>query len=292
MLAAVALALALTLAPPLPAESPLKPRRNPFGEPVRSPKATTSRAARQSALRSIPFDKLDANARAKVSSVLPKVSVFRRLPIRVVQCDPDLYLFLVRHPDVIVNIWDVLGITQMTMQQTGPTTFQVADYAGTTGSIEYLHHSHDTHLIYAEGSYDGPLNARPVRGRGLMILKTGYVREPDGRYYITSRLDVFMHVEHLGVELLARTFQPLVGKVADINFTQTVAFIGSLSRTAEMNRPGVQRLADKLSKVQPEVREQFALVARRVAQKTTETTDSNVTAHPLIAERPAEGKTE
>jgi hypothetical protein len=247
--------------------------------------ATTSRQARREAVQSIPLDKLDKQARAKVSLVLSQAGIFRRMPTRVTQCDPELYLFLVRHPDVVVNIWQVLGVTKMKLRQTGPDTFQVADGAGTLSTIRFLYRSYDTHLIYAEGRYDGPLFTKQVRGRALLLLKTRYVREPDGRYYITSRLDSFLHLEPGGVELLTKTFQPLVGKVADNNFIQTAGFLGSLSKTAEVNSRGVQGLAGKLNHVQPEVRKEFAEIALRVAKKAAEQSRRTP---PLVAKRPEE----
>ena len=64
----------------------------------------------------------------------------------------------------------------------------------------------------------------------------------------------------------ARTMM-LMGKTVDNNFVQTAAFLASVSRTAEVNNPGVQRLASRLSKVQPEVRKEFAQVAQQVSQK-------------------------
>jgi hypothetical protein len=275
-------ALAMTLIGPWPLLA------EPFPGLQRNPnKATASRAARDDAVRSIPFDKLDAQARAKVASVLQDVSFFRRMPIRVTQCDPELYVFLVHHPDVIVNIWQVLGVTRVTMQENGPDTFWVTDPAGTKGTVDYLYSDHDTQVIYTQGSYDGPLFTRPVKGRGLVVLKSGWVREPDGRYYVTSRMDAFMRVEHLGAEILTRTFQPLVGKVADINFTYTAEFLGKLSRTAEKNGDGVERLAGKLTAVQPEVRREFAQVARRVAEKSVEISRRDPDHPPQVASRPA-----
>ena len=248
-------------------------------------KATSSRQARENAVQSIPLDRLDEQSRAKVSSVLSEASIFRRMPIRVTQCAPELYLFLVRHPDVVVNIWEVLGVTQLKLRQVGPDTFEVADGAGTLSTIQFLYRSHDTHLIYAEGSYDGPLFTKQVRGRGILLLKTGYVREPNGRYYITSRLDSFLHLEPAGAELLTKTFQPLVGKVADNNFIQTAGFLGSLSKTAEVNSRGVQRLAGKLNNVQPEVRKEFAEITLRVAQKAGGLSNRTTAPQPLVATR-------
>jgi hypothetical protein len=228
--------------------------------------ATSSRAARSSALRSIPFDQLDEPAKAKVRSVLSKVSVFRRMPVRVIDCDPNLYLFLVRHPDVVVNIWEELKLTQLGLSELEGGGYRFVEPDGMVANVEYLYCGHDTHVIYATGTYDGPLFAKPVRGRALMVLKSGYVQETDGRHYITTRLDTFLSVDHGGVELLTKTFHPLLGKTADVNFIQTVAFLGSLSRTAEVNARGVQRLASRLSGVRPELRTRLAVLAAGIAK--------------------------
>jgi len=228
----------------------------------------TSQAARQDAIQSIPFERLDADARAKVRAVLSDVSVFRRMPVRVVDCDPDLYLFLVRHPDVAVNIWEVLRISRLQLRQIDRARYQVLEPAGVAGTIEFLHHSHDTHLIYGEGTYEGPVFARPVVGKTLAVLKTGYVRETNGRYYITSRLDVFLSIDHLPAELLSKAMHPLLGKVADTNFVQSVAFLGSLSRTAELKHRSVQRLAARLAHVEPELRGRLAELAEEIARES------------------------
>ena len=53
------------------------------------------------------------------------------LPTRVAQCDPNLYLFLVEHPDVVVNIWEVLKISQLKVRETEANKFQVEEKAGT-----------------------------------------------------------------------------------------------------------------------------------------------------------------
>jgi len=239
-----------------------KSRRQPF-------KATTSSAARQNAIDSIPWEKLDAESQAKVKSVLSDVSIFRRLPIRVVDCDPNMYLFLIRHPDVVVNIWEVLKISSLKLRQAEAGTYRVAESTGTSATVQFLYQSPDTHIIYGEGSYDGPLLARPVKGRCLIVLKSGYVCETNGRHYVTTRLDTFVSVENEGVELLAKAIHPLMGKTADNNFVQSVAFLGSLSRTAEVNLRGVMRLATRLSHVTPENRRSLAKLAADVAQKST-----------------------
>lgn len=247
--------------------------------------ATTSIDAQRSAVGSIPFSKLDEDARRKVSSVLRDFSIFRRLPIRVTQCDPDMYHFLVEHPDVVVNIWEVLRIAKMGLKQVDADTYKLTDEYGTEGTIEFLYRSHDTYVAYVEGSFDGPFLLKPAQGRGILILRSGSVLETDGRYYITSRLDAFVRIENGGLELLSKAFQPLIGRIVDTNFTQTAGFVGSLSRTAEVNCPGVKRLADKLSEVKPEVREKFAAVSEEVAERAAQLEASRTVPH--VSSRPA-----
>jgi len=228
---------------------------------------TGSRAARQDAIAAIPFDRLDPDQRARVSDVVSDASLFRRLPTTVIQCDPDLYLFVVEHPEILANVWELLEIDDVILTPSGPNSYRATDAGATLGNVEYLYRSHDTQLIYAEGSYDGPLFAQPVEGRCVLLLKIGYIREPDGQYYITARLDTFIQLDNLGQEFFAKTFQPLVARVADTSIIQTAGFIESLSRAAELNRQGMHRLAGRLNHVGPEVREQFVAVTAGVAAK-------------------------
>ena len=159
-------------------------------------------------------------------------------------------------------------VSQLELRQLQENQFQLTEPQGTVGQFTYVYRSHDTHVLYGEGTYIGPLMGRPVKGRGVLVLKCGYVRETNGRYYITSRLDCFLAIEPGGVELFTKTMSPLMGKTADNNFVQTVAFVSSLSRTAETNSRGVQRLATRLAHVPPCLG-RFAEVAADVAKKSS-----------------------
>ena len=228
---------------------------------------TSGLAVRRSAVQSIPFDQLDADSREKVNSVLSNVSIFRRLPIRMVNCDPDLYLFLVRHPDVVVNIWEVLGVSQIQLRQVDIDTFRIVEAEGAAATLEFLYHDRNLQIVYGKWTYTGPLLARKVTGTCLAILKTGYSKDSDGKYFVTSRLDGFLSIDSGGAEMVARTLQPLVVRNVDGNFIQTVGFLGSLSKTAEVNLGGAQRLASRLTHVQPETRQQLSTVVASVAQR-------------------------
>ena len=187
--------------------------------------ATTSDAARRDAIRSIPLGKLSADDRAKVGAVLANVSVFRRMPTRAIDCDPDLYLFLVRHPDVVVNIWEMFKISRLELREVGDGEFRISESAGATATICFVYQNHDTHVIYGEGVYQGPLLARGVKGRGVLVLKSGYVRETNGRYYVTSRMDSFLSIEPSGAEIITKTISPVL-----VNCSQQLHSDPGLSR--------------------------------------------------------------
>jgi hypothetical protein len=230
-------------------------------------KATTSHAAHDDALRTIPLDKLPADARPKVAAVLNDTSLFRRLPVQVVDCEPELFNFMESNPDVIVNIWQLMGVTNVKLDRIDGNRFHCSDGDGTTARAEIIYRNQDTEIIYADGLYEGPLFPRAVRGQCVGVLKTASQRDTNGRFYVTVRLDTFLHVDNVGVELLAKIFQGLVGRTIDHNFEETVGFLGSVSRTAETNPRGMQRLATKLTHIEPNRRDDFVALTDQVSSK-------------------------
>ncbi|MDX1963333.1 MAG: hypothetical protein SFX18_09280 [Pirellulales bacterium] len=236
--------------------------------PAEDPRvATTSAAARDAATKVLTSIRFTPAAQKKVSSVLEDVSLYRRLPRQTIDCEPDLYLHLIRNPELVVNMWTTLGVTKMVMDRVGQGVFQVQDGEGTKGSVELLASSDELQVIYSEGSYTGPLYPRTVRGRSLILLRSKYHSDARGRMLVSSDLDFFLAIENFGVDLVARTFAPSIGKAADHNFAETALFASKLSRTAETNEPALIRLTEKLQRVTPESKENFLRVASLVDDK-------------------------
>jgi hypothetical protein len=179
------------------------------------------------------------------------------LPTQSVDCDPDLHVFLLRYPEVVVNIWQLMGVTKVKVNRTGPLTFDAVDGAGTVSRAELVYGTPEIHVYYADGSYDGPLFQKPVTGNCVLLLRSSY-SERGGKTVETSTLDVFARLDHLGAEILVKTLYPAVSKAVDSNFAESLRFVGQVSQAAELNGPGMQRLAAHLQNVQPAVRESFS----------------------------------
>jgi hypothetical protein len=179
------------------------------------------------------------------------------MPISVIDCDPTLHQFLLRYPEVVINIWQLMGITNVSADRTGPFTMNASDGVGTTSQVELIYGTNDTHLFFCEGQYEGPLFRKPVNGRCVLVLKTGHREKQDGKWSVSNRMDIFLQLDHVGVDAITKTLHPLVGKSADVNFTETMKFVERISMTAEKNGPGMERLAERLDKVDPATREKF-----------------------------------
>lgn len=228
----------------------------------------SSNRSRDEAMRAMPLSRLTEEGQRKVLSVLESPTIYRRLPDRTAECDSDLFLNLVRNPEVIVNIWEVMGVSQMTCERIGPFAWRGNDGAGTQCRVELVYGSENLHLYYGDGFYEGSLLKRKTTGRAVMLLRSTYQVGRDAKSYIANRLDFFLTLDNIGADLLAKTIFPLVGSNTDANFEESTKFISKLSQTAERNGPGMQRLADKLTRLSPEVRDSFAEAACTVQQRS------------------------
>jgi hypothetical protein len=229
---------------------------------------SAGRDTKEEAVESIPFDKLTKETRTKLWEVVSKPSVYRRLPTQTVPCDPELYLFLMRYPEVVVNIWELMGITNVTAKRTGPFSLSTSDGAGTIGHVELIYGSQDMHVFYCEGYYEGPLFKKKLNGKCVLLLRSGYARDKEDRVQIANRLDMFLLVENTGVELVAKTLHPLVGKSADHNFVETAMFLGRMSQAAERNPAGFARMTTKLTSIEREVRDRFAELTAAIGARS------------------------
>lgn len=255
------------------------------------PQGSSSREARDEAMRAIPYNQLDRNSRIKVGAVLANTTIFRRLPAETIECDPHLFVFLIEHPDLVVNMWEVLGVSEVELLRGGERVFDATDKAGTRGHIEYLYQGPQIHLVYADGTYTGSLLPRPVRGRCVLLMRSSYTRSSDGRPIVRCSIDAFVHLDNVGVGVLAKTFQPLVTTAADHNFRETAAFLASVHHAAQMNYAGMQKLTEKLTNIDDDHRREFSdlttQLAVRAALAETEPAARAPAARPSTATRPA-----
>jgi hypothetical protein len=253
--------------------------------------ATTTRAARDEAMRAIPWRKLAPMDRQITQAVVKNASIYRRLPTRVIDCDPEMFNFLLQHPEVVIDVWRVMGISQVSLQKLPNGSYRGTDGAGTIGNVRFLHanwgdDASNTALVFADGAYDGKPFVTPLKMKSVILLRSGSVQEANGRHYITVRIDSFMKIEQMGVELVAKTVQPWINKTADRNYIETLTFVSNFSRTAEKNPQGIERLAGRLSSVDYPTRSELVAVSFRTAERYAALPPRANERAALLAQRP------
>jgi hypothetical protein len=252
--------------------------------------ATSQRSARDEAIRAIPWQQIAEPQRRKLQYVVQNASMYRRLPTRVIDCDPDLFTFLLQHPQVVVDVWQMMGVSKVSLQQVANHSYQADDGAGTTGSVSYLYSNwgagaQNLAVVYGDGAYEGKPFLKPLRAKTAIVLQSGAVQETNGRSYITVRVDSFVMIEQMGIELIAKTVQPWINQTADRNFIETLGFVSTFSQTAEKNPQGMQRLASRLRTVDGPTRNELVDLCYRAAQRYAQDEETPWTKPYVLAQR-------
>ena len=211
-------------------------------------------------------------SRQTAQSIISNTSIYRRLPTRIIDCDPDLFTFLLQHPEVVIDVWRVMGLSQVALTKAPDGSYHGTDGAGTTGNVRYLFSNwgegaHNTAVVYADGAYQGPPFGTALKAQTIMLMRSDSIRETNGRRYITVKVDTFVRIEQLGIEIIAKTVQPWIVKTADQNLIETLTFVSNFSRTAEKNPQGMKRLASRLNTLDEPTRNQLVNLCFRTAER-------------------------
>ncbi len=221
------------------------------------PQGESSKELREQAIAGLPTARLTRQAQERILSIANSPTIYRRLPSQAIDCDRDMFLFLARNPEVMVGMWDLMGITKVKTKRIGPYQLDADDGSGTKCNIDLVYGDPNVHVYITEGSYDGMLTARPLKGKGVIILNCSYAQAANQRTTVTGSIDLFMQVENLGVDLIARTLSGMIGRSADYNFIETARFVGQISQASERNPPAMVDVATRMPQISDQTRRQF-----------------------------------
>lgn len=249
---------------------------------------SSSRETESDAKRNLSAVQMPAKVHAIVNEVVDNPSFFRRMPTQTIDCDPQLFKHLVRYPEVLVNIWDLMGITQVTVKRTAEYTFVASDGVGTTCKCDLIYSNDRIDIYYGQGAYQGTMTPRAINGRCVCVLYS-QTTKVGNREMIAGTMDVFLKLDNFGADLVTRTLAPFVGKTADYNFVESAKFLAQISHVCETNPEAAQALAAKLDKVDPTVRDEFARIAARIANDSRSPHSEPQRQYPVATSAPIVG---
>jgi hypothetical protein len=229
---------------------------------------------RKQVIASLPMQRLTRQAQNRILSIANSPTLYRRLPTQAIDCDRDIFLFLTRNPEVLVGIWDLMGITNVQTKRTGPYQLEAQDGSGTDCHVDLVYGDPNLHIFVTDGSYDGKLVTRPIRGKGVFVLRSTYSTSASGGTTVTGMIDCFVQIENLGADLVARTLSGLIGRSADNNFIETARFISQVSQASEANPPAMIDVAHRLPQVAEPTKQRFVDVITAAAQRNAHKLDT------------------
>ena len=221
----------------------------------------------QTALQNLPWDDFSPAFQTKIKSVTTGAPLFHRMQQQTVYADPEIYNFLLQHPELVIGFWEQMGATQLSLREIKENIYILHETAGTVARVEILYRTNDLCVIYAKGDYRGPLLSKGYQGEVILILRTQYKRDETNEPMIICDLDSFVRINNLGADVLAKMFFTSLTKIADSNFEVTVSFTGQVSRAASRNNAALKATAEEITSIRQEVCAEFCEVADRVAMR-------------------------
>ncbi len=246
-------------------------------------RASTNPAEASDALAKIPWNLFPEKTKARFQQIASSPTMYRRLPMAGGRCNPELFDFFLTYPNKIVELWKQMGYDEVDMKQIGPATYAVSEKDGSSGKLTILFQTTELAVAHVAGVYRGAGMIRPVEGEAFLILQVRYTEDQALTPLVVCRLDAFVDVKNPGVDLVARAFNSMIGKIADTNFEQALAFIDSVSQTAENDPRQFQSVVGQLAGLSPEARRILADKTMTVALQARQRESGKPVNYRLLA---------
>jgi hypothetical protein len=196
----------------------------------------------------IPWKALDEKTRTRIADVVEHATVYHRSASEVFACKPELYLLLLHEPVMTLELWKALGGSNATLECVGPGQYEGADGHVSSGQWEFVYRTPELTVIYADGQYRGPLLGTTLETRSVLILRSAYFQERDGKTYVKHQLDGFVKAESGNLKPLARALKPVFQKNVQSTMQESLWFVSLMCRYIYYDPHGIAYILEQSDK--------------------------------------------
>jgi len=219
----------------------------------------------------IPWKGVAQRDRQQVSEVLDKCAQYRRLPELQYRVQPQMYRYLIDHPDVAVSTWRTMEISRLQLWESGPKTFKTTAPDGSTGTARVVYRDASQCLALCNGTYHSPLLPKPITASALIWLRYKLLKDRQGDIQVRQTLDVFVSFPSATARTVAALASPITNVIMDRNAFEVSLYARMMSQAAERDPKWLQDLAVRMEGVQPQRRHELASFARPVETRRDRT---------------------
>ncbi len=223
----------------------------------------SSQNAEEQARNSIPLNLMTPQNRQRAQVIIKDRSQFRRLPSLQYTIDEPMFRYLLKHPDVAVSTWRVMGISRFEMWQTGENEFEAQAIDGSEGIADILYQDDSQMVFVCQGSYHNPLLPRAMEAAALIWFRADYTPNPDGSQTVTQKADVFVRFPSNGVSAIAKVLTPVLHSLMDRNLFEVSLYGSMMSRAVRDEPEWVIQVAQQMEGVLPQRKTELVDLARK-----------------------------
>ena len=177
----------------------------------------------------VPLNQLPPPLREDVRLTVERPTLFTSGPQESFLCRPELYFWLLDHPDKAVGAWRRLGAACLDITDRGGGRFGWADDQGNDLYWDTIYRTDGLRIWYAQGKVrPGPLLPL-VPVRAVVILRHGKTRADGDAALMYQQADVFVHTDSKTAALAMRLMGPSAPRMAEQGVAQLEMFFSALA---------------------------------------------------------------
>ncbi len=212
----------------------------------------------------VPLDQIAAGRRDDVAEVIRENTFSKRGDADTFPCHPRLYLALLNEPALTLALWQDLSNSPAKLRQIGPNLYQGQDGAGATATWEYVLRGPRMHVLYCDLEYKGPRGNAHLKGRIVMVVRTGYFKEVNGDPWVQHSVEAFVKIDTKGWRAMAATVRPILERVLEDQVEEAGWFVSLMGRLVETYPDWAAQTTAKQEHIPTLTRNQFREVITQV----------------------------
>jgi len=189
----------------------------------------TRTASSQSALQIVPIDSLPVSIREKVRKVMVQPTLVTHAPKEEFAAAPQVYEWLLDHPDRATMAWQRLGVQCTPIQDKGQGKFSWSDGEGSEVVWSTIYQTADVRVWYSEGKVKPGALLPTIPVRAVVVLRHNYPANTTNITRIRHQVDVFATADSRAANLVARLLGPTADHLAEQGAEQMLTFFGVLA---------------------------------------------------------------
>lgn len=180
----------------------------------------------------VPLDEMPSGTRDSMSKVMKSPTFSAVGPAEEFVAHPDMYQWLLDHPDRTAAAWRKLGIDAVEIKMLKDGRFTWKDENGSELTWQNVAQGPNGRVWFAEGKVKPALLLPTVPVKAVAVLAHSEQARKSGDYLIRHQIQIYVRSDSKAVSLVTRMFGDSVPKMAEQGSEQLLMFFSGIAKYA------------------------------------------------------------